>query len=1054
MTAVLGLAILLAAAPSSAGPQPPAEADSHRAEPTAAQALAASTARTDRSAAATVDGVRRLAGPDDKGRTAEPQYEPHTVLVRFKTGTSASVRGRVAGRIGGKVSTGATAVGYVKITTSGPAAEAVAALRADAAVTDVALDYGRTKSKVPNDYYYAQYQKYLSTVRLPQAWDLQSAATGVTIAIVDTGVDGGHPDLAGKLVPGYNSVANNNQTADYDGHGTMVAGIAAANTNNTYGVAGAAYNGRIMPIMVFSGEYAYDSDIAEGVIWAVDHGAKIVNMSLGGAGQTPVLHEAIKYAVGKGVLVVVAAGNTGDDSPHYPAMYPEVLTVGATDHAAALTDFSSWGDHVDLAAPGFDIISTHSRATPLGYNFAYGIGAGTSFSSPLVAGVAALVRAKYPSLTPAQVMDKLKSTARDAGPRGIDPYYGHGVLDAYRALGGPATTPFPLQLLGAGEPNDVPARAVAFTSPVSQNGPAATMTGSIAVEGDVDWFRFQMPVDGQVMVQMIPPGPDREPRIMDPVIAVYDAELRLAGEGDDPYGPDAGETLTVPVRAGTAYIKVRTANGVADPRPYQLSVHVTIASSGFFPAFTNVKALRQDDTYGRTLALGDVTGDGRVDALLAPGWRGGWTNESKLVVYPQLPDGALGEPVKYPVRHSDSIDPDVVVVDADHDGRQDVALITSAGVEVLRQNGAGTLEAGALVYSDTRVRHLAAGDLDGDGDQDLVVNTDGSGAVVLMLTQEPAGVFAATTIGSGSSSGGELEIGDVNNDSRLDVTVPSPGGVTSYLAGTGGWTAVPHVVYTGTANAGAVEVADVTGDGLADLLVLGADRLDLLRQVAGGAFAAPAAVTVPERPRTVEVADWDRDGLLDIVTSHENGSVVVVRQQAGGYATPISGGLSVSRNAGPNSTALGDLNSDGYTDIAGIIDPWDGLVAAYNVLPVRPVAEQWWIRDVSVADLSTAPQTVRLTVKAARKLDPATVNSQTIRLLSGVTARAYATHVSYDASTGTITVTLVRPRGGLGRNMAARDRVITGRTPYRLVIGAIADVEGNVHRGYSMTYVS
>ncbi len=1044
MTAVLGLAILLSAAPSSAGPQPPAEADSHRAEPTAAQALAASTARTDRSAAATVDGVRRLAGPDDKGRTAEPQYEPHTVLVRFKTGTSASVRGRVAGRIGGKVSTGATAVGYVKITTSGPAAEAIAALRADAAVTDVALDYGRTKSKVPNDYYYAQYQKYLSTVRLPQAWDLQSAATGVTIAIVDTGVDGGHPDLVGKLVPGYNSVANNNQTADYDGHGTMVAGIAAANTNNTYGVAGAAYNGRIMPIMVFSGEYAYDSDIAEGVIWAVDHGAKIVNMSLGGAGQTPVLHEAIKYAVGKGVLVVVAAGNTGDDSPHYPAMYPEVLTVGATDHAAALTDFSSWGDHVDLAAPGFDIISTHSRATPLGYNFAYGIGAGTSFSSPLVAGVAALVRAKYPSLTPAQVIERLKSTARDAGPRGIDPYYGYGVIDAYRALGGPATTDFAMKPAGPNEPNDVPARATPFSD---------ATTGYISTEGDVDWYRFDVPADGLATVLIVPPGAEHEgAQNFDPVITMYDSDLRFVGE-DESVAERGTEAAWIrePLRGGTNYVKVRNRNGSADQRSYRLTVEFALPSASTFPPFVGDKTFPLNRTFAATVDVGDVNHDGRNDVVLATGKYDSPENDLKLVVYTQQPDGSLAEPLKYPTRSQFGADPEVMVVDLNGDGRNDVALAVPTGVEAFYQNESGVLAPGVLVHSAENVRHLAQSDFDGDGDRDLVTSAYfGINSVVTLLTQGPAGTFTPTVLASGQRLEGEIEVGDLNGDNRPDIVTRGPTGLNTYLAGAAGWTTVPRSVdgWDG------IEVADMTGDGLADIVTAGHEQVSLLRQLPDGEFAPAQRIPGGTNVGGVEVADWDRDGLLDIFTSHDGGSVSMYRQRRDGtYAPRVADGwLSVQQHAHQHAMALGDLDGDGYVDVAAAGDHHDGLAVGYNAKAVEVEVEQAWIREVSVADLTTvAPRTVTLTVKVARRLDPATVNSQTVRLLNGETGAAYASRVAFDAVTGTITLTLVPPRRGLGRAGAP---VVSGPMPYRLVIGAIKDVGGEVHGGYSLTYVS
>lgn len=198
---------------------------------------------------------------------------------------------------------------------------------------------------------------------------------------------------------------------------------------------------------------SYDFDIAEGVTWAANHGAKIINLSLGGPNDGPVLHDAVTYATGKGSVVVVAAGNKGDNRPQYPAAYPEVLAVGATDAAGNLTDFSSWGDWIDVAAAGYRIFSTDRGGT-------YAVGYGTSFSAPIASGVAALVRTLYPTLTPAQVISRMKTTARDAGPRGIDPYYGCGVLDAFHAAGVALTTAPMVAFQRAVDPASVTASTV------------------------------------------------------------------------------------------------------------------------------------------------------------------------------------------------------------------------------------------------------------------------------------------------------------------------------------------------------------------------------------------------------------------------------------------------------------------------------------------------------------------------------------------------------------------------------------------------------------------
>ncbi|MDQ1645248.1 MAG: hypothetical protein QOJ50_1432, partial [Cryptosporangiaceae bacterium] len=399
-------------------------------------------------------------------------------------------------------------------------------------------------------------------------------ATSQVIAVVDTGVYLTHTDLAARIVPGYNVLSPGTPPADSDpnnpantnaGHGTMVAGIAAAHSNNGRGVAGAAWASRIMPVKVFpAAGGAADSDIATGITWAADHGATIVNLSLGGGTDDPVLHSAIQYATGKGVLVVVAAGNEGSDRPQYPAAYPEVLAVGATDWTGTRTDFSSYGDWVDVAAPGFDITSTFPHwvlANRLTTDYA--TGSGTSFAAPLVSGIAALVRAKLPSLTPAQVVARLKATARDAGPRGIDPYYGAGIVDAARAVGGSYGAEFPQPAMGAGEPNDVPARATAMTT---------SAAGTFGADGDVDWYRFDVTTTATMAVTATVLKRDRaRAQNADPVLELYDQDLRILGRSDSPTW-DAPETVTAKLGPGPHYAKVRNFNGAIDTRTYTVSI--------------------------------------------------------------------------------------------------------------------------------------------------------------------------------------------------------------------------------------------------------------------------------------------------------------------------------------------------------------------------------------------------------------------------------------------------------------------------------------------------
>ena len=174
--------------------------------------------------------------------------------------------------------------------------------------------------------------------------------------------------------------------------------------------------------------------IGKGIVWAADHGADIINLSLGGAAESGGLCEAVEYATSKGALVVAAAGNGEDRAAMYPAACPGAVAVTATDANGDFTYFSNYGRWVDLAAPGVQITSTRNDGGYLAED-------GTSFAAPIVSGVAALVRAQHPGWSPGQIEARLAETAQDRGPAGHDSFYGHGLLDAYAALGGPPQAP-------------------------------------------------------------------------------------------------------------------------------------------------------------------------------------------------------------------------------------------------------------------------------------------------------------------------------------------------------------------------------------------------------------------------------------------------------------------------------------------------------------------------------------------------------------------------------------------------------------------------------------
>ena len=308
----------------------------------------------------------------------------------------------------------------------------------------------------PNDPLYSS-QWHLPKIAAPDAWSVTSGTSGVTIASLDTGVDGTHPDLASKMVPGWNIYDNSSDTSDVYGHGTKVAGTAAASGNNGTGVASAAWYCLIMPVRISAADgYASYSDIASGLTWAANHGARVANISYMITTSSTVT-SAAKYFYDHGGVVSSSAGNYATfDSK---ADNPYILTVSGSDQNDVLYSWSNTGNNVDLAAPGCVGATTIVGG---GYSSA----CGTSFSAPIVAGVAALVLSLNPTLTPAQVTDVLRQSADDRGPAGWDPAYGYGRVNAAKAVG------------AGGSGSDTEAPLETITSPA--NG--GTVSGQVSVE--------------------------------------------------------------------------------------------------------------------------------------------------------------------------------------------------------------------------------------------------------------------------------------------------------------------------------------------------------------------------------------------------------------------------------------------------------------------------------------------------------------------------------------------------------------------------------------------
>jgi subtilisin family serine protease len=369
-------------------------------------------------------GPSGAAQPDRIRRTStDIEYDPKRLTVTFKRGTPRRTVEAVLARADVTLEQAVPRIdAYLVGVDPARRNAALESLRASADVANADQEViVHALDTTPNDAEWPE-QWGLRLTGISQAWQLAPPAQNVVVAVIDTGVDATHPDLQGVVVPGYDFI---NQTAtpnDDEGHGTGVAGVIAARTDNRIGIAGICGGCRIMPVKALDHNgVGDDSVIAAGIVWAVDHGANVINLSLGGPGTTPALSDGIAYAVGKGVLVIAAAGNSAASVPFYPAADPRVVSVAVTtqgDHPYVWSNFGEW---VKLAAPG-------CNPAPM-LEGGYGSFCGTSSASPVVAGLAALAVAANPRATAEDIEQALERPAvAMAG------FVRYGRIDAPRTL--------------------------------------------------------------------------------------------------------------------------------------------------------------------------------------------------------------------------------------------------------------------------------------------------------------------------------------------------------------------------------------------------------------------------------------------------------------------------------------------------------------------------------------------------------------------------------------------------------------------------------------------
>ena len=333
----------------------------------------------------------------------------------------------------------------------------------------------------------------LVSIQAASGWDLTVGQSNIVVAVLDSGVNAAHPDLAGQILPGFDFVWNDTDPADDLGHGTAVTGTIIAVGNNGSGTAGVAFGCRLLPVKVLeSSGYATYSSLAQGIRYASDHGARIINLSVGGPSPSFTLQAAVDYAWNNNVVLIAAAGNNANSEPQYPGACNHVIAVSATTTSDSLASFSTYGSFVSLSAPGANILTTqHDLSRP------YNAWSGTSFASPIVAGVAALVVSENPSLSNTQVVTILEQTADDVGTPGRDDFFGYGRVNASRAVTMASTEPGGLPPPPP-PPSDTNAPLITLTT-APKNGARLTVSRAIlagSASDDLGLREIQVRVNG------------------------------------------------------------------------------------------------------------------------------------------------------------------------------------------------------------------------------------------------------------------------------------------------------------------------------------------------------------------------------------------------------------------------------------------------------------------------------------------------------------------------------------------------------------------------------
>ncbi len=396
-------------------------------------------------------GKQNTASSSEKISVSEGEYKRDELIIQLMPFSAAAEKINVANALGGEIIGEIKELQKLLISVSGDAVGIVARAEKLPEVISVQPNYiYQTQDKIPNDPFFS-HQWHYPLIRLPQAWEKTAGSGSINIAVLDTGVDGNHPDLD-KVVQGYNFIDDNEDPMDYNGHGTHVAGTIRAATDNKSGVSGVMWQGNIVPVKVLGDNgYGTTYSVARGILYASDlletlknpNPAQVINMSLGGdPPKDDTLEKAVKKARENGTILVASAGNTDESQLGYPAALEDVISVGSVAYSSSgpppRASYSNYGEDLDIVAPGgghgSGVLSTYFSGNGDNKTYQYGYMMGTSMAAPHVSGVIGLMLGV--GIPEREIREILHKTAMDLGEEGFDPEFGHGLVNANWAVNG------------------------------------------------------------------------------------------------------------------------------------------------------------------------------------------------------------------------------------------------------------------------------------------------------------------------------------------------------------------------------------------------------------------------------------------------------------------------------------------------------------------------------------------------------------------------------------------------------------------------------------------